>query len=246
VLDADGAVRLAEAVLRARYPEADAGFVAGSIIRGEATALSDIDLVVLFEHMPAARREAFTFEGERIDVFLHDGETLAWVLDADVEAGKPAHLTMVAEGRIIGPRPAAARAWGQRAAALLRAGPPPLDAETAARFRMLITDRIDDLRDPRGRAVMVAIGAWLHPVLADFILRARGEWAATAKWIPPRLRAVDPALEAAFSEAFEALFARDDPAPLIAFAEQALAPFGGFLFDGYESRSPESARRRPA
>jgi predicted nucleotidyltransferase len=246
VLDADGAVRLAEAVLRARYPEAAAAFVAGSIVRGAATALSDIDLVVLFDHLPTARREAFTFEGERIDAFLHDGETLAWVLNADVEAGRPAHLTMVCEGRIVGPRPEAARAWGRRAAAMLRAGPPPFDAETLARFRMLITDRIDDLRDRRGRAVMVATGAWLYPALADLILRGRGEWAATAKWIPPRLRAVDPALEAAFSEAFEALFARNDPAPLIAFAEEALAPFGGFLFDGYESRSPASARRGPA
>src|ERR1019366_1994943 len=91
-------------------------------------------------------------------------------------------------------------------------------------FRFVHTDRIVDLRDRRDAGEWIATGAWLYLVMADFILRTRGEWAATAKWIPRTLAAVDPALEVAFSRAFEALFARGDPATLIDFAEEILVP----------------------
>ena len=80
------------------------------------------------------------------------------------------------------------------------------------------------------------------PVLKVRFPDADRAWAATAKWTPRSLAAVDPALGAAFSRAFEALFARGDPAALIEFAEKALAPFGGLLFEGYESQSPPSVR----
>ena len=237
MLDADGAERLAARVLETRYPGADAAFATGSILRGEATAFSDLDLVVLFARLPNARREAFHVGGLPVDVFLHDGETLAHVFDGDLAAGKPAHLTMIAEARVVGPKPAEALAWRERARTMLRAGPPPMDF-----LRLLITDRIDDLRAPQGRATAVATATWLYPVLAELILRTRGAWAATAKWIPKQLRAVDPGTEAAFSGAFEAFFSRDDSAPLIDFAERALAPLGGFLFDGWTRELPP---RRP-
>ena len=243
MLDADGAERLAATVLGARYPGADAGFATGSILRGEATPFSDLDLVVLFARLPNARREAFRVDGTPVDVFLCDGETLAYDFDGDLAAGKPAHLTMIAESRVVGPNPAAALAWRERARTLLHAGPPPMDAETRDFYRLLITDRIDDLRAPRDRAAAVATASWLYPVLAELILRTRGAWAATAKWIPKQLRAVDPDLEAAFSAAFAAFFSQNDSAPLFEFAERALAPLGGFLFDGWTREFPASARR---
>jgi hypothetical protein len=215
---------LAVRVLKARFPDADAGFATGSIIRGRATALSDLDLVVLYARLPNARREAFRFEDLPVDVFIHDGETLRWTFQADLDAGKPAYLTMASEGRIVGPRQDEARGLQERARELLRAGPPPLSDDQREQFRFLITDRIGDLRDRRDAGEWIATGAWLYLVMADFILRTRGEWAATAKWIPRTLAAVDPALEVAFSRAFEALFARGDPATLIDFAEEILVP----------------------
>ncbi len=96
---------------------------------------------------------------------------------------------------------------------------------------------------------MVATGAWLHAVLADFILRAQGRWAAAAKWIPRTLAAFDPAVEARFTAAFDALFERRDVAGVIAFADELLAPFGGRLFAGYvgQGHSRRSgSRERPA
>ena len=85
-------------------------------------------------------------------------------------------------------------------------------------------------------------------MLADFILRANGRWAATAKWIPRALTVFDPALAAVFDAAFADLFERRDTGPLISFAEQTLAPFGGRLFDGYraDAKAEERIPSRPS
>ncbi len=53
----DEAVHAAELALSRRYPEADAAFLAGSIVRGDSARLSDVDLVVLYASLPNARRD---------------------------------------------------------------------------------------------------------------------------------------------------------------------------------------------
>ncbi len=53
-------------------------------------------------------------------------------------------------------------------------------------------------------------------------------------------------MAAAFDAAFTDLFERRDAGPLIGFAERALAPFGGRLFDGYRAESkPEERTAAP-
>lgn len=241
-MTADEAISIAVRVVAARYAEADAGFVAGSIVRGEATALSDLDIVILFAALPNAWRESFVFDDVPIDAFVHDPGTLRAFLRKDLEAGKPAMLTMVTEGRVIGPRPHAALPLKDEAETILAKGPPPFDQQRLDQFRYGISSRIDDLRDARPWPQALATGAWLHMALADFILGANGRWGATAKWIPRTLAACDPQVEADFTRAFEAFFERRDAYPLIAFAEQMLAPFGGFLYDGYRAEAPASDR----
>jgi hypothetical protein len=248
ILTADDAVRLAERVLAQRYPNADAGFAAGSLVRGGATATSDLDLVVLFDALPNAYRESFVFEGLPVDAFVHDPETLRAFFGKDIEAGKSAMLTMTVEGRIVGPRPKPAAAMKAEAGAILASGPPPFDQSALDLYRYGITSRLEDLQDRRPWPEVLATGAWLHMALADFILRANGRWAATAKWVPRALAAFDPALAAAFDAAFADLFERRDPGRLFGFAEQALAPFGGRLFDGYhaEARAEERVSSQPS
>jgi hypothetical protein len=242
ILSLEAAEAMAGRVLAARYPDADAVWLTGSTARGEATAGSDLDLIVLFPQLQRARRESFTFEGMPVEVFAHDPETLAWALNADIEAGKPGMHHMVSQGRVLGPRPAAAERLQAGARARLAAGPPPFDREQIDLYRYHITDRLIDLRDPRDPAEVMAIGVWLYLSLADLMLRSRGRWAGTGKWIPRHLAAVDPALAQRFSAAFEALFARQDAAPLMALAEAELALHGGPLFDGYHSEAAATAR----
>jgi hypothetical protein len=86
------------------------------------------------------------------------------------------------------------------------------------------------------------MGVWLHPVRADFTLPANERWAAMAKWIPRALADFDPALPAGFHAAVVDPFERRDAGPLTGFAEQALAPFGGRLFDGYRAETKAEDR----
>ena len=64
--------------MAARYPDADSLFLAGSITRGEATATSDLDLVVLFPFLERSFRESFVHRGWPVEVFAHDEETIEY------------------------------------------------------------------------------------------------------------------------------------------------------------------------
>ncbi len=242
ILTARDAEQLAKRVLTERYPNADSGFAAGSLVRGGATETSDLDLVVLFNRLANAYRESFVFNGTPVEAFVHDPETLRAFFGKDVKAGKSATLTMVVEGRIVGFRPEPAEAMKAEAQVILARGPPPLDRGALDHFRYGITSRVEDLRDQRPWPEVVATGVWLHLALADFVLRANGRWAAAAKWVPRALAAFDPALATAFEAAFADLLERRDTGRLISFAEQTLAPFGGCLFDGYRADAKADER----
>ena len=117
-----------------------------------------------------------------------------------------------------------------------------MDAARRDLLRYHVTDRIGDLRDPRPAEELPALGVQLYDPISELILRGAGQWAGNGKWIPRRLRALDPELADAFLAAFDALYAQRDPAPLIALAERALEPHGGWLFEGYKSAWPAANR----
>lgn len=99
---ADRALAAAETALAARFAGAEFAFVAGSIMRGEGTAWSDIDLVVVFSSLERAWRESFVHDGFPVEAFVHDPETLKYYLSRDIESGCPAMINMVASGAILG------------------------------------------------------------------------------------------------------------------------------------------------
>jgi len=239
----EAAVAAARAVVASRYPEAKFAVVAGSIIRGEGTVLSDIDLVVLYDHVEAARRESFVVEGFPVEAFVHDAETLRWFMDQDVERGRPSIVNMVAEGRVIGPRPDCAEALKTEAAKRLADGPPSLSGEALNSLRYAITDLVDDLRGERTPQEMLAIGANLYQALADLALLGRGQWTGSGKWIPRLLAQLDEDVGHRFDDAFRYLFVAGQAGLLIALANAELARHGGPLFDGDRREAPVTARR---
>ena len=56
-------VKVAKEILESKYSEARVLFLAGSIVRGEGTPHSDLDLVVIFDKLTNAYRESFHFQG---------------------------------------------------------------------------------------------------------------------------------------------------------------------------------------
>ena len=212
-------------------------FLAGSVMRGEATPASDLDVVVVFEKLPNAYREAFVHAGWPVEAFVHDPETLARFFERDRKRGLPILIGMVREGLEVPGADEFSAGLKRRAAEIFGAGPPAWDAEELTLRRYRLTDWVEDLRFPRSDEELCATGAALYQDAADFYFRTRGLWSAHSKTIPRRLRATDAAFAEKFIGAFDALFSERRNGPALALVAEMLEPFGGFLFDGFRQEA---------
>lgn len=238
---AENALKIASEIVEQRYSGAACAFVAGSIMRGQGTTSSDIDLVVVFDHIDAAWRESFVQEGVPVEAFAHDPSTLAWFMDEDARHGHPVLAHMVAEGRPVGDSDALAQHLKQDATERMRKGPGPLADARSKELRYIITDLVDDLRGDRTAPEILAIAASLYQPLADLALLGRGAWSGKGKWVPRLLQQHDSELAVEFDEAFHAA-SNGQGSNLLALAESELSRNGGAFFAGDRRQAPASAR----
>lgn len=229
---ANQALAVAAELMKTRYPDADFAFAAGSIMRGQGTTGSDIDMVVVYPGLERAWRESFLADGFPVEAFVHDVSTLSVFLERDVVSGRPVMINMVAEGRIVGTQLEAALALRRRASAMLAAGPAPLDGERLQTLRYLVSDLADDLRGDRRRDEVMAIAVTVYPKLVDLMLLGRGCWTGAGKWMPRRVRAVDSVLAERLEAAMIAAMAGRGDALLMLCSDE-LDRLGGPVFAGY-------------
>jgi len=235
---------LANTLAASRYPGARAVFAAGSIVRGEGTAFSDLDLVVVHESLTCAYRESFGFEGLPVEAFVHDPETARYFfLEVDRPSGVPALPQMIVEGVEIPGPTEMSQSLKVLAASVIAMGPPPWTPAQHRQGRYAVTDILDDLRAPRSPDELKATGAQLFETLADYHLRANGLWSARGKAIPRALARVDPALCKRYCQSFDELFTQGNQASVIELSEDILRPHGGPLFDGHRLDAPADWRR---
>ncbi len=227
-----------------RFPQAQALFCGGSVVRGDHTAHSDLDIVVLFKSVENAWREATFVDGWPVELFVHDLETLTYFVEQDCQARRPCLPSMLADAIVI-PGPSKLSDSLQEWARAIILNPPALSPDALDDERYFLSDLLDDLKDPRPRAELIAIAARVHDQLGSFILGKNGRWSGAGKHLPRRISELDETLSRDFDRAFDAVFTESDPAPLIAFAERILESHGGPLFEGYRSDAPVSARSRP-
>jgi predicted nucleotidyltransferase len=226
-------VEAARGIWRERYGGARAIFLAGSVMRGEATRTSDLDIVVVFEELADAYREAFTFEGWPVEAFVNDVGSLRYFYERERKRGVPSLMRMVIEGLEVPEASGFSEGLKREASAAYEAGPLPFDAEELQLRRYRLTDWADDIRFPRSDEELVASGAWLYQDASDFFFRSRGLWSAHSKTVPRRMRETDAEFASKFLAAFDALFTEKRGAAAVALVEELLAPSGGTLFDGF-------------
>lgn len=238
------ALGIAEIVRERRYPDAAVVLAAGSLVRGEGTAYSDLDLVVIFEHVEGAYRESFREADLPVEAFVHDPETVHYFLvDVDRPSGIPSLAQMILDGVELPVATPLSRSVKDLAGRVMAEGPPQLAADDVRRLRYAITDMVDDLRAPRSEQELTATAADLYSALANYYLRTQGRWSAKGKAIPRVLGHVDPGLAARFTAAFESLSRGAGTVEVITLAEDILRPEGGFLFDGFRLDAPATWRR---
>lgn len=235
-------VDTAKKLLKEKYPHYSVAFVAGSFNRGEETATSDIDLVVVLPKVEQAWRESLTFDGWPIEILIHDEETLKYFFyEVDGKEGIPSLPNMVFEGPAIPWDSPFSSRLKSMASTVLSAGPPTLSEDEKMNLRYTISDLLDDLKAPRTVFEGMATVAKLHGTLAFFMFRSKGTWAAGTKHIPRRIQKIFPELyprwEKSFQEAFAGKFQES-----IRLTEEILNQNGGYLFDGYHRLAPKEWR----
>jgi nucleotidyltransferase-like protein len=237
-------IKITKQILDDRYPDADVIFLSGSLLRGEGTPYSDLDLIVIFERLPHAWRESFNFQGYPVEAFVHDPETFNYfIFEFGIPSGQSAMAHMVAEGVEVPGPTEISQSLKRITADLIAAGPPELSDEDERKLRYTITNLIDDIRQPRSKEELVASGAELYGALANYYFRTNGLWSAVNKSIPRRFSKANPELYSLFREGFDQLFAGGKSDKVITLAEEILKPHGGFLFDGYKHEASTDCRK---
>jgi hypothetical protein len=223
----------AAGLIETRYPECDAAFIAGSIIRGEGTSTSDIDLVVITSRPEAPYRESLLAEGWPVEAFIHSEESVRRYFQMDAKDRRPIMPMMCAEGIILRDRDGAGGRIKAEAQALLDAGPAPLTPEERDNYRYFLTDLLDDLEGCDRPDELLYIAPELAAKAAEFLLAFNGRWISRGKWIPRSLGRFDPVLAVRLTAALQAVYRAGERDQLVAFADAVLAPAGGRLFAGY-------------
>lgn len=230
-------------IAQGRYPDAKAILLSGSVLRGHDTPYSDLDIVVLYDKLPHAKRESFYHNTWPVEAFINDTETIRYFCEEfDLKSFEPIMPTMLIESILICGDESLVKTLREYAENLIKNGPKPLTEEEYRRLRYAITDTIDDLRQPKGSAEMQASASVLYGQLANYFFRSRNLWCARSKTIPRKMREADSVFAEKFISSFNKLFAGDS-SEVIQLSEQLLSPFGGFLFDGYSLEAPSSFRK---
>src|SRR5919108_4901018 len=164
-----------------RFVAAEVALLAGSVMRGEDTETSDLDVVVVYARLDHAHRESFMHAGWPVEAFVHDPETLEFFYERDRASGVPVLLDMVVTGVPLPRATSFARRVQARAESVLRLGPSPWGAADIERSRYTITALCEDLRGARSQDERVAIATALYPAAADHFFRARNRWSARGK-----------------------------------------------------------------
>lgn len=225
------------------FPAASACLLAGSVVRDEATAFSDLDLVVVFQNVDKAQRRSFTFEGWPVEAFIHDAQTLEFFFrEVDRPSGVPSLANMVNEGIEVPDETGFGSSLKGLATQVLKEGPIPWGQKERENSRYVISDMIDDIREPRSSEELRIVVSNLYSATADYFLRSQNLWSAKGKSIPRRLLSVDSEFYQHFKDAFEVAFTIEDTDPVIRLCENVLKPDGGFLFQGYVREAPSEWR----
>lgn len=224
-----------------RHPNAAVAFVAGSIVRGEATPQSDIDLVVLYrnEDFDDVHRYSEVYEGWPIEVFAQNIKAQDYFFDKDRKRGIPSMPSMTLEGVAIPEANTLSQMRKQIARDIIDAGPLPL-CEKERKERMYhLTDLLDDLVVPRNQGELMGALSLLYDSLGDFYLRAHNKWSGRGKSLFRALKKASPEVADEYERAFQAAFAGGGTEKLIQMAEELLKPFGGRHWAGYKSKASD-------
>lgn len=216
------------------FPNCNGALLAGSVVRGEATETSDLDIVIFDETFPSSYRETFIELEWPIEVFVHNGSSYKSFFESDRERAQPSLPRMVSEGIILR-NDGIIEAIKKEAEELLKEGPEKWTEKTIQIKRYFLTDTLDDFIGSSNRAEGIFIANTLAELISEFVLRTNRRWIGTSKWIVRSLKAFDEDFANQFVEAFDTYYTTGDKSRVICLVEAAMEPHGGRLLEGFSS-----------
>ncbi|MGA9289714.1 MAG: nucleotidyltransferase domain-containing protein [Anaerobacillus sp.] len=232
MINLSSTIQLATELIRTKTSGCEAAFLAGSVVRGEATTTSDLDIVVFDSSVTASYRESFMYEDWPVEWYVHNLESYYAFYESDCARGRPSMPKMVSEGVILHDN-GCAKALQKEAEVILRKGPDPWEEETIRRKRYFLTDVLEDFIGATDRGEEMCCAAALADQVHEFILRTHKQWTGSSKWIVRAMNSYNPTLGAEFVRVFDQYYVTREKEEVIAFVDQALLPYGGRLFDGF-------------
>jgi predicted nucleotidyltransferase len=226
-------------LIKERYEDAQAVFWAGSVAANQGTDSSDLDLVIVFEKVAHAYREAFIYDGWPIDAFIHDLDTLRYFCGKlEASDGKPALINMILHGQEILAQNSVSMEAKAIAAEALENGPDAWNQAQIDKERFLITDILDDIKSPKNKEEQIISAVHLFEPLLQFYFRAQKKWTASGKSLIRLFKMDNPELAEEWTTAFEILIQTGDATAVETVVTKILEPYGGFLWDGFRSDAP--------
>jgi hypothetical protein len=226
------AVETAHMLINERFPDCRGAILGGSVVRGEGTSTSDLDIIVINDETGSARRESFYYKGWPVELFFHSIDSCRGFFRSDAERARPTLPRMVAEGLVL---KGEAYLGGIRkeAALLMAAGPAAWDDAELTFKRYFLTDALEDFIGSTKRNEALFIAGKLAELAHEFFLRANKQWIGQSKWIYRELSHFDQALAIRFAECFDSFYQDGDKQPVIELVDDIMKPFGGRCFEGF-------------
>jgi predicted nucleotidyltransferase len=223
---------LARQLVNELYPDARAAWLGGSVVRGDATATSDLDITVLLDGPPAPRRKSIEYGGWPVELFVHTDKSIRYFADKDQERRQPSLARLIGESVVLVDTDGSGSRLQRDCLAEIAAGPRPLTPAELDLQRYGITNLIDDLVDASSD-LRVAIASILWQDAARLLLTGAGHWSGTGKGLLRELAAYDETHGTDHAQGLLNGVTADDNS-LIEEADRILDLYGGRLFAGFE------------
>jgi len=226
------AVKIARRLVVEEYPDARAAWLGGSVVRGDASSTSDLDITVLLSGPPAPMRRSLEYGGWPVELFVHTEDSLAYFRNKDQQRWQPTMMRLVGESIVLLDTDGSGARLQQECHAEVVAGPRALTTAELDLLRYTITNLLDDLADAATDDVRTAIASVLWQDAARLLLTGSRHWSGTGKGLLRELNAYD---EQHGTDHARALLAgvRDTDA-LVEEVRGILDQYGGRLFAGFE------------
>ncbi len=225
-------IEAAQHFIEKYFPKCQGALLAGSVVRGEATETSDLDIVIFDKSLSSSYRESLKEFGWDIEVFVHNLSSYKQFFKSDYERARPSLPRMVSEGIILKDE-GIIEVIKKEANELLNKGPEKWSVETIKVKRYFITDALNDFIGCSNRAEGLFIANTLAELVSEFVLRINGKWIGSSKWTVRALRQYNEEFANILVEAFDSFYTTGEKNRIIKLVDEVLHPFGGQLFEGF-------------